>query len=600
MKPLNPFVSRVPAIPFLAACAVCLQGILPLAGAPVTYEAVTAFEGGAWGPEAGLISGSDGLLYGTTASGGADGDGTVFRTNASGTVLETILHFNGDNGSGPVASLVEWTSPAMTRYYYGTALEGGAHGFGTVFRVSADGLAETLVNFTGTGGTHPGAYPEGALILASDGNFYGTTVSGGANDEGTVFRISPSGSHEVLFEFDSGSMGFNGASPRSALLETPAAGVFLGTTAGGGTNGDGTVFKITDTGVVTSMIHFSAYDSTRPGAGPTAPLIRASDGNYYGTTRFGAYYDPVYKDQGTVFKMTPEGEHTVLAAFVYPIPGEHRGMWPASALVEGQDGYLYGNTIRGGNSDRGVVFRVAKTGGMTTLVDFAFDSAPKGSGAPGALLQVAANEFIGTTVAGGDRNLGTVFRISNPQDSSADFATLINFTGQAPGFTTGPKEPEGGLLKASDGFFYGTTRKGGAPDKGTVFRCDTGGNTTVLVEFTGNGMENKGAFPTSELIEGGDGNFYGTTEYGGANDLGTVFRMTPGGLLTTLVEFSGASGSHPGSWPRCGLTDGDNGYYYGTTYSGGTHDKGTVFRISYAGAGETLVHFSGDETVAKG
>lgn len=499
-----------------------------------------------------------------------------------------------------MAPLVEWADMSMNRFFYGTTSAGGENEFGTVFRVTPDGALETLVDFTGTGGAFPGAMPEGGLIFASDGNFYGTTSAGGANDEGIVFRLSPTGTFTTLFEFDSTDMTNNGAFPRATLTESTTAGVFLGTTAGGGDNGDGTIFQIDSFGVVTTLVHFSAYDMTNPGAGPTAPLILASDGNYYGTTRFGAKYDETYKDQGTVFQLTPAGVHTTIAAFVWPIPNDHRGLWPSGALVEGDDGFLYGTTIRGGNNDRGVVFRVGKGGGMETLVDFDFQNSPKGSGPSGGLVQIASNEFIGTTAAGGDFNKGTVFRVSNVMSSSATLTTVVDLAGTGSTNETGPAAPFGGLTEASNGYLYGTTAEGGTHEKGTVFRSTKAGVVEVLVEFTGNGMTEKGEQPLGALFEAIDGNFYGVTALGGTDNFGTVFRMTPGGELTTLIEFTGTAGSQPGSYPSGGLADGGDGYLYGVTSHGGANDYGTVFRITLAGSFESLVSLTGDLIGAPG
>jgi uncharacterized repeat protein (TIGR03803 family) len=588
----------------MAISAISFLGIPHAVSQTPDFQTINGFSSGPVGPESGVILSSDGFLYGTTAEGGCENQGTIYRMNPNGFVFETLVHFTGNGatnkGSAPVASLVEWTDAGMNRYFYGTTREGGTFGLGTVFRVTPTGTLETLVHFTGVGGDNNGASPEGALILGSDGFFYGTTAEGGTQDEGTIFRLIPGGVMTTLFEFDQNGIAANGIHPRSALIETTTSGAFFGTTSGGGNNGDGTVFQITDQGVITTLVHFSAYDIVRPGATPVAPLIRGSDGDYYGTTKFGGRYDDTYMDQGTVFKMTPAGEHTVLAGFIWPIPGEHRGYWPAGAVIEGNDGFLYGTTYRGGNFDRGVVYRVAKSGRMTTIVDFEFDLAPKGSGAAGSLIQIASNEFIGTTSAGGTSIKGTVFRLSNIATYSADLTTLAELTGRGPANETGPEAALGGLTGGVDGYLYGTTAEGGLYDKGTVFRTTNEGVITVLVEFTGNATENKGAEPATTLVQGIDGNFYGCTGRGGTDDLGTLFKMTPAGDLTTLVEFTGTGGANPGSYPQAGLRDGGDGYFYGSTSYGGMNDSGTIFRLSPAGVHEVLVSFTGTDPGAIG
>ncbi|MCB1235836.1 MAG: hypothetical protein KDM91_12275 [Verrucomicrobiae bacterium] len=553
--------------------------------APMRHEPVQGFRAGPRYPNGSLILSSDGMVYGTTSEGGADGDGTVFRALPDGSGFETVAAFSrSTTGAVPVCQLVEWFDAGLNRYLYGVTREGGAHGHGTVFRIAPDFSIETLVHFTGMTGPNRGAHPEGELILSADGNFHGTTSTGGAHDEGTIFRLTPAGVLTTLFDFDSGAASDAGKYPRAALKEGTAAGVFFGTTAGGGADGEGTVFKYSPTGGMTTLVEFTGNGSTNIGSAPVAPLIRASDGNYYGTTKYGGTYDA-----GTVFQMTPAGSLTTLAAFVYPIPNEHRGMWPSAALVEGTDGLLYGTTERGGFDDSGVVFQVPKTGGMTTLVDFNYDTDPKGTASFSRLLEISANTFLGSTAYGGDGKGGTLFRVT----SAGMLTTLAQLSGRGVDNEGGPDLPVGGLVEGSDGQFYGTTYEGGVLDLGTVFRCAPDGTVTVLAEFTGNGVSNKGANPAAELVEGPDGNFYGTTLYGGASGIGTIFSITPAGTLTTLVEFTGNGGANPGSYPEAGLVYGNDGYFHGTTGYGGANGWGTVFRVTMAGVHSVLHDFDG-------
>jgi uncharacterized repeat protein (TIGR03803 family) len=148
-----------------------------------------------------------------------------------------------------------------------------------------------------------------------------------------------------------------------------------------------------------------------------------------------------------------------------------------------------------------------------------------------------------------------------------------------------PKYPTAALALGADGNFYGTTEYGGASGDGTVFQVTTNGTLTTLVSFNGA----NGSHPAAALALGGDGNFYGTTKYGGTNaNNGTVFQMTPAGALTTLVSFHGANGSYP----VAGLALGSNGNLYGTTEYGGASGDGTVFEMTSAGALTTLISFS--------
>jgi uncharacterized repeat protein (TIGR03803 family) len=156
-------------------------------------------------------------------------------------------------------------------------------------------------------------------------------------------------------------------------------------------------------------------------------------------------------------------------------------------------------------------------------------------------------------------------------------------------------EPLAGLVEGRDGDFYGTTFHGGASNFGTIFKVASDGTLTTLVESSGNGASNNGREPAGALVLGSDGNSYGTTARGGAADLGTVFRMTSVGVLTTLVEFTGQGGSHKGSYPQAGLVRGNDGRFYGTTSRGGASDLGTLFSVTVAGALTTRVEFTGNQ-----
>ena len=190
-------------------------------------------------PSAGLVQGNDGSLYGTTAYGGASGNGTVFRVTTNG-VLTILLSFNGTNGSHPVAALVQGSDGN----FYGTTACGGTNGNnGTVFQVTPAGVLTTMASFSGTNGRHPA----GALVQGADGNFYGTTLRGGADGLGTAFQMTPAGTLSRLVSFT----GANG--PPFAGLVQGTNGSFYGTTSLGG-SGCGTVFEMTPAGRLTTLV----------------------------------------------------------------------------------------------------------------------------------------------------------------------------------------------------------------------------------------------------------------------------------------------------------------------------------------------------------
>src|SRR5207248_630504 len=149
--------------------------------------------------------------------------------------------------------------------------------------------------------------------------------------------------------------------------------------------------------------------------------------------------------------------------------------------------------------------------------------------------------------------------------------------------------PFAGLVQGSDGNFYGTTASGGAFFQGTVFRMTASGAITVLHSF--NSFFSEGGVPFAGLVQGSDGNFYGTTAFGGAHFKGTVFKIDVTGSLTTLHSFSGSP--NDGANPIAGLVQGSDGNFYGTTAFGGAHVKGTVFNIDATGSLTTLHSFSG-------
>ena len=540
-------------------------------------------------PLAALVQGTDGNLYGTTQTGGANGAGTVFKMTPAG-VLTTLVEFTGNGaankGSEPYAALVQGSDGL----FYGTTGGGGANNFGTVFKVTAAGVLTTLVEFTGNGVTNQGSLPFAALVESNDGIFYGTTLSGGAQGAGTVFKMTPGGVLTTLVELTGNGAGNKGREPYAALVYG-TDGQFYGTTGYGGTDERGTIFKMTPEGVLSTLVEFSIYDSGVFNYGPHAGLVQGRDGAFYGTTVSGSSGD------GTVYKMTPGGVVTGLVKFT-GTAGANKGSEPYAPLTEGSDGNFYGTTRTGGAGGGGTVFKMTPSGVLRTLVEFTGNAgANKGSSPYAALVQGSDGNFYGTTFSGGANSLGTVFRMT----PAGVLTTLVEFTGN--GVTNKGSKPYAALVQASDGNFYGTTQLGGASNLGTAFKMTPTGILTTLVEFTGTGGAKKGGQPYAALVQGTDGNFYGTTRLGGASDFGTIFKMTPSGLLTTLVEFTGGTtGAARGSQPWAALMQASDGNFYGTTRNGGAGvaSVGTVFRMTPAGTVTTLVDFSSSNNGAGG
>jgi uncharacterized repeat protein (TIGR03803 family) len=396
-----------------AACAallLCAMGAV--AASAQTFTSLVSFDGtDAANPAAPVVQGTDGNFYGTTSNGGKSSAGTVFKMTPDGTLttLYTFCIQSGcPDGQNPSAALIQ----GADGNFYGTTNSGGAHNTicpcGTIFRITPDGTLTTMYRFLGNTGNVPSQ-----LVQGSDGNFYGTTVDGGAGSScpgsqcGTVFRITPAGAFLRLYSFCSQPNCTDGANPSGGLIQG-ADGDFYGTTQGGGENtefcsGCGTVFRITRNGTVTTLHRFSGID----GFDPVGALVQGSNGILYGTTALGgANLCPNAVGCGTVFQITTSGKLTTLHKF----NGSPEGQWPFGALVQGTDENFYGTNSQGGtdicnmsNRTCGTVFRMTPSGKLTIPYSFCAQLACVDGLFPEAgLIQGTDGSFYGTTVFGGD------------------------------------------------------------------------------------------------------------------------------------------------------------------------------------------------------
>ena len=471
--------------------------------APIVLTTVASLEGShGTAPYAGLVRGKDGAFYGTTsANGGIYNYGTVIRVTTNG-VLTVLAHFNYGNGAYPsYASLVEGNDGA----FYGTTEGGGNSGCGVVFRVTTNGLLTAVASFAQPNGMNSC----GPMVQATDGAFYGTTVSGGDHNFGSVFRMTSNGVVTTLISFDD----TNGAFPQTGLMQG-RDGALFGTTGGGfdsRISRFGTVFRLTLNGQLTTLVRFTGYN----GREPRGPLVQGRDDALYGTAGTDTY--------GMVYRLTTSGTFTMLAAF-----DGVNGSSPRGSMVEGTDGAFYGTTAFGGANNDGTVFRVTTNGELKALVSF--------------------NAYNGA-------------------------------------------HPLGGLISGSDGALYGTTlANGGGYSQGTVFRVTTNGLLTTLTTFN---STNGGSLRT-RLVQGQDGALYGMTASGGSADLGTVFRVTTNGILTTLASFNYSNGASSSSSVEVysGLTKGHDGVIYGTAFAGGSRGGGNIFRVDLSSVMQALTRQS--------
>jgi uncharacterized repeat protein (TIGR03803 family) len=374
-----------------AICLVCVIGALAVSGsAAQTFTTLLSFDGiSGVAPQGGsLVQGLNGNYYGTTYFGGGYAYGTVFEITAAGK-LTTLYGFcaktSCDDGSYPTAGLVLATNGNL----YGTTYLGGTHECGSVFEITASGRLTTLLSFD----SRDGAFPFAGLVQATNGNFYGTTEEGGAHNDGTIFEITPAGKLTKLHSFDF----TDGELPLAGLVQA-TNGDLYGTTSGGGSGNGGTVFQITTSGKLTTLYNFCSKPNCTDGAQPIAGLAQASNGNFYGTTASGGLYN-----DGTVFEITA-GKLTTLLSF-----DGTDGADPNGTMVQATNGNLYGTTAERGSDNHGTIFDITPAGKLTTLINFEGTNGQEPLAGPS---QATNGNFYGTTVDGGAHLDGTVYGLS--------------------------------------------------------------------------------------------------------------------------------------------------------------------------------------------
>jgi uncharacterized repeat protein (TIGR03803 family) len=379
----------------------------------------------------------------------------------------SVIHsFNRKDGIFPLSGVI---MDGAGNLYGTTSAAGVPKGSGTVYRLTQSGEFATLHVFRYTRPQTDGSDPEGGLVLGPQGTLFGTTVAGGiGTNRGTVFAVAPDGSETVLHSFVRNGRGVR---PRSALAINNEGNLFGAAT--GGAFGAGLVFRLRPQGEERVLYSFRGEPD---GAFPEGALIADLAGNLYGTTAGGGGFSCGASDCGTVFKMTPDGQETLLYAF----QGGNDGGVPHAGLVRDATGNLYGTTAMGGGTGCfesvgcGTVFKIAPDGTETVLHAF---SQSEGSDPLAGLAMDRVGNLYGTAYLGGDLGCGTsglgcgtVFEIA-PDGSET---TLHVFEAGADG-----SFPQGTLLLDASGNLYGTTEHGGeaknercAPDGGcgTIFK----------------------------------------------------------------------------------------------------------------------------------
>jgi uncharacterized repeat protein (TIGR03803 family) len=370
----------------VAALAVVLAAAIANAHAQ-TYRVLYNFgskAGDPTGPHGwGVIAqGRDGNLYSTADDHWTDGLGTAFRITPAGT-LTVLYHFSGPDGQAPTSGLTLGSDGD----YYGTTELGGLYSQGTIFKITAGGAVATLYSFTGGA---DGGQPVAPPIQGFDGNFYGTTCIGGgsAGNNGTVYKITPSGAFTALH-----SLGFTGKGSYgnyNAPLVQGTDGHFYGASSFGGTHDLGFVFRVSPSGNFTTLFNFDSTHGSFPN------VIQGTDGNLYGATSWGGSAGP--GPGGVVFKITPTGMLTVLHNFTCGYDGCDGG-----PLMQATDGNLYGVNNGGGGADWGVLYRITPAGNFSVLHNFDWNT---GASPQASLLQHTNGVLYSTTAVGGINNGG--------------------------------------------------------------------------------------------------------------------------------------------------------------------------------------------------
>ena len=362
--------------------------------------------------------------------------------------FSVVHNFTGGNdGGGPLSGFVSDGAGNL----YGTTNSGGPTNHGLVYRLNKNGLETVMYNFKDGS---DGAYPSGGLVRDKAGNLYGTTTGGGASNAGTVFELAGVGKEKVLYSFAGAA---DGADPEAALT-VDVAGNLYGTTIAGGTNGNGTVFKLTrpKAGAKWTETVLYSFGTGTDGATPVASVAFDKTGNLYGTTSAGGAYG-----YGTIFELMPSGSawtETILHDFQ---DGDD-GAVPFAGLIANKAGTFYGAAGEGGTGGGGTVFELTPASGGWTFTVLYSQAGWNVSGTFRNLLLDASGNLYGTTHCDGAPEAGTVYELT-PANGSWTYTLLYTFTGGTDGLYSFSN------LVFEQGKLYGTTNEGGTDDAGVVF-----------------------------------------------------------------------------------------------------------------------------------
>lgn len=520
-------------------------------------------------PQSSPFQASNGKIYGTTIEGGFEDSGVLYSINPDGTGYEVVHFFDRFNqGARGFGQLMEDSNGIL----YGTLSEGGPFQAGGVFQINLDGTGfNVLQSFSFDTASSPS--PLGGLVMASNGRLYGTSANGGLEFKGTVFSINPDGSdYEIVHEF----IGDEGSIPLFGLELVEIDSTLYGTSFSGGTNGNGTIYKVgLDGNGFTKLFDFQ--EST--GAGPIAGMTLGADGLLYGlTNRDGGTRG------GTLYRIDTEG---VLFEILHDFSQENgNGAGPISKLIL-VDNWAYGTTRAGGENGLGSIYRMDPQSGSFEFITSYNESS--GYFTADRLLYASDGWLYGTTTSGGTEDEGTIFRFLPGND---EIETLYHFT---PNVEDGAST-SAGLLEASNGLMYGVSRSGGEFGLGSIFSFDP--LTQVYTQLFSFNPDGSGFGADDALIEGSDGLLYGVNPFAGNNNItdfprGTLFSIEKDGSNYTVIkQFDNDLDGFPGG-PVLELED---GVLYGSIGNGANLLEGGLYRISTDGNNFEIIHTFTPET----
>jgi uncharacterized repeat protein (TIGR03803 family) len=518
--------------------------IFEIASGSTSIQVVAKFNGAnGSSPEGTLAFDSSGNLFGTTAAGGdAAGDGTVFEIVKGAKAITHVANFAGTNGSSPLSGIRFDKNGNL----FGTTSGGGSSGKGTVFEILKGTTAiKSLGSLNGTNGQAPQA----GVTFDSVGNLFGTAAIGGSSGNGTVFEIaSGSTTLKAVASFN----GNQGLFSRSAVTIDKSGNLF-GTTSGGGTFNDGTVYEIA---AGSSMIKTIGSFNGTNGSAPQGDVVLDSSGNLFGTTPSGGA-----NEKGTIYEIV-KGSNTIKTLFSFD--GAH-GADPQGGLTMDGKGNIFGATLSGGASGGGVIFEIPH--GSTTMKVLAGFEQPTGTNPYANLAVDSQGNIFGATIQGaGAANDGAVFELPA---GSTKFQALATFNG------TNGSLAMGDVAVDANGNFFGATISGGSSTggPGVIYEVVKGSKTiTDLVKFNGSNGDN----PFGGITLDSSGNLFGTAQNATTNN-GEVFEIVKGTKTAQiLATFNGTNGAAPQATVKFDT----KGNLFGTTFDGGLHGDGNVFKLT--------------------